>query len=113
MRTVAIRTAPGQGQRPGIQGKSKGGGNFRPKSAYTIPRAGRRGWEFVCKMKLFDSPGSGWQNCSGSVRTINEYIRNIFAEGELVPESVVRKFRITADAGKILILIDSVVFKRC
>ena len=36
-----------------------------------------------------------------NVRTINEHIRNIFAEGELVPESVVRKFRITADDGKI------------
>ena len=36
-----------------------------------------------------------------NVRTINEHIQNIFAEGELVPESVVRKFRITADDGKI------------
>ena len=36
-----------------------------------------------------------------NVRTINEHIRNIFAEGELVQESVVRKFRITADDGKI------------
>ena len=34
------------------------------------------------------------------VRTINEYIKNIFAEGELVPESVIRKFRITASDGK-------------
>ncbi|KAF5409876.1 MAG: hypothetical protein C5S43_05855 [Candidatus Methanocomedens sp.] len=34
------------------------------------------------------------------VRTINEHIQNIFAEGELVPESVIRKFRITADDGK-------------
>ena len=30
------------------------------------------------------------------VRTINEHIRNIFEEGELSPESVIRKFRITA-----------------
>ena len=35
-----------------------------------------------------------------NVRTINEHIQNIFAEGELVPESVVRKFRITAEYGK-------------
>ena len=34
------------------------------------------------------------------VRTINEHIQNIFAEGELAPESVIRKFRITADDGK-------------
>ena len=30
------------------------------------------------------------------VRTINEHIRNIFEEAELSPESVIRKFRITA-----------------
>ena len=35
-----------------------------------------------------------------NVRTINEHIQNIFVEGELVPESVVRKYRITADDGK-------------
>ena len=34
------------------------------------------------------------------VRTINEHIRNIFAEGELGAESVIRKFRITATDGK-------------
>ena len=34
------------------------------------------------------------------VRTINEHIRNIFAEGELSPESVIRNFRITASDGK-------------
>ena len=34
------------------------------------------------------------------VRTINEHIQNIVAEGELVPDSVVRKFRITAADGK-------------
>ena len=34
------------------------------------------------------------------VRTINEHIRNIFEEGELTPESVIRKFRITAADGK-------------
>ena len=34
------------------------------------------------------------------VRTINEHIRNIFAEGELLPESVIRNFRITAADGK-------------
>lgn len=32
--------------------------------------------------------------------TINEHLRNIFSEGELRPESVVRKFRITAADGK-------------
>jgi prophage maintenance system killer protein len=35
-----------------------------------------------------------------NVRTINEHIKNIFAEGELVPESVIRNFRITASDGK-------------
>ena len=35
-----------------------------------------------------------------NVRTINEHIQNIFAEGELASESVVRKFRITAEYGK-------------
>lgn len=34
------------------------------------------------------------------VRTINEHLQNIFAEGELDPESVIRKFRITASDGK-------------
>ena len=34
------------------------------------------------------------------VRTINEHIQNIFEEGELKPESVIRKFRITAADGK-------------
>ena len=34
------------------------------------------------------------------VRTINEHIGNIFEEGELAPDSVVRKFRITAADGK-------------
>ena len=34
------------------------------------------------------------------VRTINEHIRNVFAEGELQPDSVIRNFRITADDGK-------------
>ncbi len=34
------------------------------------------------------------------VRTINEHIRNIFAEGELSPESVIRNVRITASDGK-------------
>jgi len=35
-----------------------------------------------------------------NVRTINEHIQNIFEEGELSPESVIRKFRITAADGK-------------
>ncbi len=34
------------------------------------------------------------------VRTINEHIKNIFEEGELAPESVIRNFRITAADGK-------------
>jgi hypothetical protein len=34
------------------------------------------------------------------VRTINEHIKNIFAEGELVSKSVIRNFRITATDGK-------------
>ena len=34
------------------------------------------------------------------VRTVNEHIQNVFAEGELFPESVIRKFRITAADGK-------------
>ncbi len=35
-----------------------------------------------------------------NVRTINEHIKNIFDEGELVPESVIRNFRITAEDGE-------------
>jgi hypothetical protein len=34
------------------------------------------------------------------VRTINEHLQNVFAEGELIEEAVVRKFRITAADGK-------------
>jgi hypothetical protein len=34
------------------------------------------------------------------VRTINEHIQNVLAEGELVADSVIRKFRITASDGK-------------
>lgn len=34
------------------------------------------------------------------VRTINEHIQNICSEGELSSDSVIRKFRITAAAGK-------------
>jgi hypothetical protein len=33
-------------------------------------------------------------------RTINEHIQNIFEEGELIPESAIRKFRITAADGQ-------------
>ncbi len=33
-------------------------------------------------------------------RTISEHIQNIFEEGELQPDSVIRKFRITAQDGK-------------
>jgi len=35
------------------------------------------------------------------VRTVNEHIQNIFEEGELPPDSVIRNFRITAADGKI------------
>jgi hypothetical protein len=34
------------------------------------------------------------------IRTINEHVQNIFDEKELAPESVIRKFRITALDGK-------------
>jgi hypothetical protein len=34
------------------------------------------------------------------VRTVNEHIQNVFAERELSPDSVVRKFRITGADGK-------------
>jgi hypothetical protein len=34
------------------------------------------------------------------VRTINEHVQNVFAEGELAEDSVIRKFRITAADGK-------------
>lgn len=34
------------------------------------------------------------------VRTINEHIQNVFTEGDLVPDSVIRKFRIIAADGK-------------
>jgi hypothetical protein len=34
------------------------------------------------------------------VRTVNEHIQNVFAEAALSPDSVIRKFRITAADGK-------------
>ena len=34
------------------------------------------------------------------VRTISEHLRNLFKEGELLPEAVIRNFRITAEDGK-------------
>ena len=34
------------------------------------------------------------------VRTVNEHIQNIFEEGELAADSVIRKFQITAADGK-------------
>lgn len=34
------------------------------------------------------------------VRTVNEHIKNIFNDGELVEDAVIRKFRITASDGK-------------
>jgi hypothetical protein len=35
-----------------------------------------------------------------SMKTVNEHVKNIFAEGELDEESVIRKFRITATDSK-------------
>jgi len=35
-----------------------------------------------------------------NVRTVNEHIQNIFDECELIPESVIRNFRITAEYEK-------------
>ena len=35
-----------------------------------------------------------------NVRTINEHVKNLFKEGELVEDSVIQKFRITAADGK-------------
>ncbi len=35
------------------------------------------------------------------IPTINEHIKNIFREGELVENSVIRNFRITASDGKV------------
>ena len=35
-----------------------------------------------------------------SIKTINEHIKHIFADGELAEDSVIRKFRITATDGK-------------
>ena len=34
------------------------------------------------------------------VRTINEHLQNIFDDGELAPDSVIRNFRITTADGK-------------
>ena len=34
------------------------------------------------------------------VRTINEHLQNVFAEGELAEEAVIRKFRIAADVSR-------------
>ena len=34
------------------------------------------------------------------VRTINEHIKNTYAEGELEPQSTIRKFRIVQAGGK-------------
>ncbi len=35
-----------------------------------------------------------------NVRTVNEHLRNIFREGELAEQAVIRNFRITATDGK-------------
>ncbi len=34
------------------------------------------------------------------IRTVNEHIKNVFNENELIEKAVVRKFRITASGGK-------------
>ncbi len=36
-----------------------------------------------------------------NIRTINEHIKNVFLEGELLENSVIRNFRITASDGKV------------
>lgn len=41
-----------------------------------------------------------WQLYGVNVRTINEHLRNIFHDNELQANSVIRKFRITAQDGK-------------
>jgi len=35
-----------------------------------------------------------------NVRTVNEHLKKLFADSELQEDSVIRKFRITADDGK-------------
>ncbi len=35
-----------------------------------------------------------------NVRTVNEHLKTIFADSELLPDSVIRKFRITESDGK-------------
>ena len=46
------------------------------------------------------------------VRTINEHIQNVFEEGELSSESVIRKFRMTAVDGKIYLSLDKVLERK-
>ena len=58
-------------------------------------------FKFVFPDKPSSSLKNKWQSffkkmCS----TINEHIQNIFDEGELLPEAVIRKFRITAADSK-------------
>ena len=63
-----------------------------------------RGWQTNIEVKIEDD--TVWltqqqltklYQCSKS--NISEYIKHIFKEGELVKDSVVRKFRTTADEG--------------
>lgn len=51
-------------------------------------------------MKQFGYPSATVWAFSKSKATISEHIKNIFTEGELVEDSVVRKFRTTAQDGK-------------
>jgi hypothetical protein len=36
------------------------------------------------------------------VRTVNEHLKNIYAQGELSPEETIRKFRVVQTEGKSL-----------
>lgn len=69
-----------------------------------------RGWQTNIEVKIEDD--TVWltqqqltklYQCSKS--NISEYIKHIFEEGELVKDSVVRKFRTTADEGKNIMLL--------
>ena len=48
-----------------------------------------------------------------SKKTVSEHLQNIFEEGELSPESVIRNFRITAADGKTYEIRNRVTLCRC
>ena len=85
---------------------------FTDRNAYTSITCLRlnRGWQTNIEVKIEDD--TVWltqqqltklYQCSKS--NISEYIKHIFKEGELVKDSVVRKFRTTADEGKNIMLL--------